>query len=87
MTKGYKKISPFFIPYSITNMGGALLAIDQVGLDRGEGRIAGAEGNGQVVVKGKARRKRRRRVSRPAGQRRCGGHMGGEEERAGGVVG
>lgn len=29
--KGYKKMSPFFIPYSITNMGGALLAIDQVG--------------------------------------------------------
>ncbi|EFJ42114.1 hypothetical protein VOLCADRAFT_83790 [Volvox carteri f. nagariensis] len=27
--KGYKKISPFFIPYAITNMGGALLAIDQ----------------------------------------------------------
>jgi hypothetical protein len=26
--KGYKKISPFFIPYAITNMGGALLAID-----------------------------------------------------------
>ena len=29
-TKGVKKISPFFIPYAITNMGGALLAIDQV---------------------------------------------------------
>ncbi|KAG2486275.1 hypothetical protein HYH03_015099 [Edaphochlamys debaryana] len=29
VTKGYKKISPFFIPYAITNMGGALLAIDQ----------------------------------------------------------
>jgi 3-oxoacyl-[acyl-carrier-protein] synthase II len=28
--KGFKKISPFFIPYAITNMGGALLAIDQV---------------------------------------------------------
>jgi hypothetical protein len=28
--KGVKKISPFFIPYAITNMGGALLAIDQV---------------------------------------------------------
>ncbi|CAN1254489.1 3-oxoacyl-[acyl-carrier-protein] synthase I, chloroplastic [Linum perenne] len=28
LTKGYKKISPFFIPYSITNMGSALLAID-----------------------------------------------------------
>ncbi|KAI7988169.1 hypothetical protein LOK49_LG13G00945 [Camellia lanceoleosa] len=28
MQKGYKKISPFFIPYSITNMGSALLAID-----------------------------------------------------------
>lgn len=27
--KSYKKISPFFIPYAITNMGGALLAIDQ----------------------------------------------------------
>lgn len=27
--KGVKKISPFFIPYAITNMGGALLAIDQ----------------------------------------------------------
>lgn len=27
--KGYKKITPFFIPYAITNMGGALLAIDQ----------------------------------------------------------
>ncbi|XP_044484978.1 3-oxoacyl-[acyl-carrier-protein] synthase I, chloroplastic-like [Mangifera indica] len=26
--KGFKKISPFFIPYSITNMGSALLAID-----------------------------------------------------------
>eukprot|EP00232_Nephroselmis_pyriformis_P001028 CAMPEP_0182912280 /NCGR_PEP_ID=MMETSP0034_2-20130328/37432_1 /TAXON_ID=156128 /ORGANISM="Nephroselmis pyriformis, Strain CCMP717" /LENGTH=478 /DNA_ID=CAMNT_0025048943 /DNA_START=18 /DNA_END=1454 /DNA_ORIENTATION=- len=26
--KGHKKISPFFIPYAITNMGGALLAID-----------------------------------------------------------
>nr|GME03752.1 3-oxoacyl-[acyl-carrier-protein] synthase I, chloroplastic-like [Ipomoea batatas]GME09687.1 3-oxoacyl-[acyl-carrier-protein] synthase I, chloroplastic-like [Ipomoea batatas]GME16227.1 3-oxoacyl-[acyl-carrier-protein] synthase I, chloroplastic-like [Ipomoea batatas] len=26
--KGYKKISPFFIPYAITNMGSALLAID-----------------------------------------------------------
>ncbi|KAJ4851582.1 3-oxoacyl-[acyl-carrier-protein] synthase I, chloroplastic [Turnera subulata] len=26
--KGYKKITPFFIPYSITNMGAALLAID-----------------------------------------------------------
>jgi hypothetical protein len=26
--KGYKKISPFFIPYAITNMGGALLAIE-----------------------------------------------------------
>ena len=28
VTKGYKKISPFFIPYAITNMGGALLAIE-----------------------------------------------------------
>ncbi|KAL4854131.1 3-oxoacyl-[acyl-carrier-protein] synthase I [Chlorella vulgaris] len=27
--KGHKKITPFFIPYAITNMGGALLAIDQ----------------------------------------------------------
>ncbi|KAG8382116.1 hypothetical protein BUALT_Bualt05G0043000 [Buddleja alternifolia] len=26
--KGYKKITPFFIPYSIANMGSALLAID-----------------------------------------------------------
>ncbi|KAM0897203.1 hypothetical protein ACQ4PT_022707 [Festuca glaucescens] len=26
--KGYKRISPFFIPYSITNMGSALLAMD-----------------------------------------------------------
>ena len=26
--QGHKKISPFFIPYAITNMGGALLAID-----------------------------------------------------------
>ncbi|XP_044462365.1 3-oxoacyl-[acyl-carrier-protein] synthase I, chloroplastic-like [Mangifera indica] len=26
--KGYRKISPFFIPYSITNMGSALLAMD-----------------------------------------------------------
>ncbi|KAJ8649547.1 hypothetical protein MRB53_002570 [Persea americana] len=26
--KGFKKITPFFIPYSITNMGSALLAID-----------------------------------------------------------
>ncbi|XP_022773491.1 3-oxoacyl-[acyl-carrier-protein] synthase I, chloroplastic-like isoform X2 [Durio zibethinus] len=26
--KGYKKVTPFFIPYSITNMGSALLAID-----------------------------------------------------------
>ncbi|XP_043712523.1 3-oxoacyl-[acyl-carrier-protein] synthase I, chloroplastic-like [Telopea speciosissima] len=26
--KGYRKISPFFIPYTITNMGSALLAID-----------------------------------------------------------
>lgn len=30
--KGVKKISPFFIPYAITNMGGALLAIDQARL-------------------------------------------------------
>lgn len=26
--KGYKRMSPFFIPYAITNMGGALLAIE-----------------------------------------------------------
>ncbi|KAK9813172.1 hypothetical protein WJX72_010081 [[Myrmecia] bisecta] len=26
--KGYKKITPFFIPYAITNMGGALVGID-----------------------------------------------------------
>jgi len=26
--RGYRRISPFFIPYAITNMGGALLAID-----------------------------------------------------------
>ena len=26
--KGYRKISPFFIPYAITNMGAALLAMD-----------------------------------------------------------
>lgn len=26
--KGYKRLTPFFIPYIITNMGGALLAID-----------------------------------------------------------
>src|SRR3990167_9549334 len=28
LTKGYKRLTPFFIPYIITNMGGALLAID-----------------------------------------------------------
>ena len=28
MEKGYKRITPFFIPYAITNMGSALLAID-----------------------------------------------------------
>eukprot|EP01025_Chloroclados_australasicus_P026311 TRINITY_DN2611_c2_g1_i1.p1 TRINITY_DN2611_c2_g1~~TRINITY_DN2611_c2_g1_i1.p1 ORF type:complete len:459 (-),score=66.51 TRINITY_DN2611_c2_g1_i1:401-1777(-) len=27
--KGYRRISPFFIPYTITNMGSALIAIDQ----------------------------------------------------------
>jgi len=27
--KGYKRMSPFFIPYAITNMGSALLAIDK----------------------------------------------------------
>ncbi|KAI3963875.1 hypothetical protein MKX01_008026 [Papaver californicum] len=27
--KGYKKITPFFVPYSITNMGSALIAIDR----------------------------------------------------------
>lgn len=26
--KGYKRVSPFFVPYIITNMGGALLAMD-----------------------------------------------------------
>lgn len=26
--KGYKKITPFFIPYAITNMGGALVGIE-----------------------------------------------------------
>lgn len=28
ITKGHQKLTPFFIPYIITNMGGALLAID-----------------------------------------------------------
>jgi 3-oxoacyl-[acyl-carrier-protein] synthase II len=28
LTKGYKRITPFFVPFIITNMGGALLAID-----------------------------------------------------------
>ncbi len=28
LTKGYRRITPFFVPYIITNMGGALLAID-----------------------------------------------------------
>jgi len=28
LTKGYRRLTPFFIPYIITNMGGALLAID-----------------------------------------------------------
>ncbi|MBN4066902.1 beta-ketoacyl-ACP synthase II [Simkania negevensis] len=28
LTKGYKRVSPFFIPYVITNMAGAMLAID-----------------------------------------------------------
>ncbi|NGX39220.1 MAG: 3-oxoacyl-[acyl-carrier-protein] synthase 2 [Chlamydiae bacterium] len=28
LTKGYKRLTPFFIPYIITNMGGALLAIE-----------------------------------------------------------
>lgn len=28
LTKGVKRITPFFVPYIITNMGGALLAID-----------------------------------------------------------
>ncbi|MBS0650195.1 MAG: beta-ketoacyl-ACP synthase II [Verrucomicrobia bacterium] len=28
LTKGFKRITPFFVPYIITNMGGALLAID-----------------------------------------------------------
>ena len=29
VVQSYKKISPFFIPYAITNMGSALVAIDQ----------------------------------------------------------
>lgn len=28
LTKGFKRLSPFFVPFIITNMGGALLAID-----------------------------------------------------------
>ena len=28
LTQGYKRLTPFFVPYIITNMGGALLAID-----------------------------------------------------------
>ena len=28
LEKGYKRLTPFFVPYIITNMGGALLAID-----------------------------------------------------------
>jgi len=28
LTKGFKRLTPFFVPYIITNMGGALLAID-----------------------------------------------------------
>lgn len=28
LTKSYKRLTPFFVPYIITNMGGALLAID-----------------------------------------------------------
>ncbi len=28
LTKGFKRMTPFFVPYIITNMGGALLAID-----------------------------------------------------------
>lgn len=28
LEKGYKRMSPFFIPYAITNMGSALLAIE-----------------------------------------------------------
>ena len=28
LTKGFRRITPFFVPYIITNMGGALLAID-----------------------------------------------------------
>lgn len=28
LTKGYKRLTPFFVPYIITNMGGALLAMD-----------------------------------------------------------
>lgn len=46
--KGYKKISPFFIPYAITNMGGALLAIDQV-CASGEGGYGEGTGRGGEV--------------------------------------
>lgn len=28
LTKGYRRLTPFFVPYIITNMGGALLGID-----------------------------------------------------------
>lgn len=28
LTKGYKRLTPFFVPFIITNMGGAILAID-----------------------------------------------------------
>lgn len=28
VTKGFKRISPFFIPYAITNMGSGLLAME-----------------------------------------------------------
>ncbi|MBX9745222.1 MAG: beta-ketoacyl-[acyl-carrier-protein] synthase II, partial [Chlamydiales bacterium] len=28
LTKGFKRLTPFFVPFIITNMGGALLAID-----------------------------------------------------------
>lgn len=49
MQKGYKKISPFFIPYAITNMGGALLAIDQVGALRSTWRCLRCMRNALVL--------------------------------------
>ncbi len=50
VTKGYKKISPFFIPYAITNMGGALLAIDQVRTREGAGGGRRMEGLGGYII-------------------------------------